>query len=344
MSMPGRSFDALLGSYRDLIEQALMAVLPAHEPRRYLYDLVATQLARGGKGLRPALCIATCRAFGGDAEKAKPSAVAIELLHNAFLVHDDVEDESEFRSDQPTVVAQHGVGIAVNVGDALNALSMRPLSTNVDVLGPALATQVASEFEHMLLQSIEGQAIELGWIRDNRCDLAESDYLQMTLKKTAWYTCMHPCRIGALIATAGGLDPARFNRFGYFLGVAFQIQDDLLNLIGERSKYGKEILGDLWEGKRTLMLVHLLRYCTEDERQRIRDFLGQPRAAKSERDVRWIEGLLHAHGSIDYARSAARQLAAAAAGELSVAYAGATPSEDLAFIEGLVQYVVQREL
>jgi geranylgeranyl diphosphate synthase, type II len=337
-------FETRLSFYRDLIVGPLMAILPAREPRRYLYDLVSDQIANAGKGLRPALCLATCQVFGGSAKRALQSALTLELLHNAFLVHDDVEDESEYRRDRPTVVAEHGVGIAVNVGDALNALSMRPLSANIDLLGPVLATRVYQEFEHMLVQSIEGQAIELGWIRDNRCDLDDDDYLRMSLKKTGWYTTIHPCRIGALIGTNGQIDPSRFNRFGHFLGAAFQIQDDLLNLVGDRGKYGKEILGDLWEGKRTLMLVHALRYCRDDERRRVKTLLGTPRGAKTERDVRWLLGLLEQYGSLDYARESARALAAAAEQEMAVAYAGAQESDDLGFIRGLVQYVVQREV
>jgi len=290
------------------------------------------------------LCIATCRAFGGSLENALQSAAALELLHNAFLVHDDVEDGSDYRHNQPTLLAEHGVGIAVNVGDALNALSMRPLTANIDLLGPELAARVFREFEHMLSQSIEGQAIELGWIRDNLSDLSADDYLRMTLKKTAWYTCMHPCRIGALIATGGQIDPARFNRFGHFLGTAFQVQDDLLNLVGDQSRYGKEILGDLWEGKRTLMLVHLLRHCDDHERHRISTFLGTARSAKIQSDVDWLYDLMVEYGSLGYARDAAGELADAAARELSVAFAGVPPSDDLAFIESLVQYVIQRDI
>jgi len=337
-----QAFEAQLAQYRDLTTQALSSVLPSREPRRHLYDLVAAQIARGGKGLRPALCMATCRAFGGATEKVLASAVALELLHNAFVVHDDVEDASEYRRNQPTLVAQHGVGVAVNVGDALNALSMRPLSANIDLLGPELATRVYGEFEHMLVQSIEGQAMELGWIRDNACDLTADDYLRMTLKKTAWYTCIHPCRIGALIGTRGTADPARFNRFGYFLGVAFQIHDDLLNLVGELDTYGKEIMGDLWEGKRTLMLVHLLQQCADDERERIVAFLGTERAAKTQQDVEWLYELMRTYGSLEYARSAADALVQAAARELPVAYSDAQALEHVAFIGDLVRYVTER--
>ena len=188
------------------------------------------------------------------------SATAIEMLHNAFLVHDDVEDESELRRGQPTMHAEHGVPLAVNAGDMLNALSLRMLRENLPALGATLTWRVFDEFDHMMQESLEGQAMELGWVRDNRCDLTEEDYLRMVLKKTCWYSFIHPCRIGALIATRDAVDLDRFNRFGYYLGAAFQIQDDLLNLTGDQNRYGKEIGGDLLEGKRTLMLIHLFKH------------------------------------------------------------------------------------
>ena len=91
------------------------------------------------KGIRPALCLATCGAFGGDEERALPSAAAIELLHNAFLVHDDIEDGSDYRRDGPTMHRQYGIPLAVNVGDAMNAMSVRVLRQNLPLLGPELA-------------------------------------------------------------------------------------------------------------------------------------------------------------------------------------------------------------
>src|SRR5688572_21645203 len=95
--MPVDTFHERLSRYRDATLTGLLAAVPAREPRRHLYDPLAGYLARSGKGIRPALCLATCRAFGGDADDARASATAIEMLHNAFLVHDDVEDESDLR-------------------------------------------------------------------------------------------------------------------------------------------------------------------------------------------------------------------------------------------------------
>jgi geranylgeranyl diphosphate synthase type II len=338
------STESQLASYRALIAPSLSAAVPEREPRGSLYDLIAEQIARGGKGLRPAMCIATCRAFGGRTEDAVPSAAALELLHNALLVHDDIEDGSDFRRDRPTLHRQHGVPIAVNVGDAMNAMSVRMLRQNVPLLGPELSARVVDEFDHMTMETIEGQAMELGWIRDNDCATTEDDYLRMVLKKTCWYSFIHPCRIGALVSRRDVPDLSTFDRFGYFLGAAFQIRDDVLNLVGDRKKYGKEIGGDLLEGKRTLILAHLFRSCEGHERERLRAFFAKPRAQRLPRELAWVYELLGRHGSIDYAKSAAQGFVEAARREFDVAYGQAMPGADTDFLRSLLDYTVKREL
>src|SRR5437667_4787960 len=179
---------AVLKEYGDVTRVALCEYLGPREPRRHLYDLVADYPQRGGRMLRPSLCIATARAFGADGEDAVCSAAALELLHNAFLVHDDVEDESDERRGRPTMHVLHGVPVAVNVGDALTLLGLRALIDNRGRLGPRLAVRILEEAERMAREAIEGQAVELGWRRDNLLDLGESDYLEMVLKKTCRYT------------------------------------------------------------------------------------------------------------------------------------------------------------
>jgi geranylgeranyl diphosphate synthase type II len=196
----------------------------------------------------------------------------------------------------------------------------------------------------MLLESIEGQAIELGWIRDNHCTISDEDYLRLVLKKTCWYTTIHPCRIGALIASDGAIDPDRFNRFGYFLGSSFQIQDDILNLVGDERRYGKEIGGDIREGKRTLMLAHLLRSVTESEAKRLRRFLALGRDERTDEDLVWVRDRMDHYGSIDYSRSWARDLAAAAYPAFEQAYGDMPDSSDRQFIEQVIGFMVERDL
>jgi geranylgeranyl pyrophosphate synthase len=337
-------FESQLASYRLPVSSLILQSIPDREPRKHLYDLVTELLARQGKGLRPALCLATCRAFGGSEEQAMPSAAAIELLHNAFLVHDDIEDNSDYRRDRPTLHRQHGVPLAVNVGDAMNAMSVRMLRRNLERLGPELAVRILDEFDHMSLETIEGQAMELGWIRDNDCNVSEADYLLMVLKKTGWYSFIHPARIGALIANPQRPNLDGFNRFGYFLGTAFQVQDDVLNLTGHQRKYGKEIAGDLLEGKRTLIVAHLFKHADPWEKERLASFLGKPRAQRLPREVSWIYDLLRTYGAIDYARKVVQQFAEAARSEFDLAYSGAIPGKDLDFVRSLLDYVGRREL
>ena len=333
-----------LAEYKNLTMSALLAALPKTEPRRYLYDLVPLYPKRAGKGLRCGLTMATCGAFGGAPTMALNSAVAIELFHNAFLVHDDVEDGSISRRGLPTLAAEYGLAVAVNVGDAMNVLSIEPLMRNLDLLGPVVTWDVLVEIQHMVKQSAEGQATELGWVRDNVLELEDADYLRMTLKKTCWYTCIHPCRIGAVIASRGAIDPDRFNRFGYFMGAAFQIQDDVLNLVADESRYGKEIGGDIWEGKRTMMLIHLYQHASTLEQKRLRAFLAKPREKRVETDVRWVRSLMDRYGSLDHARASARSLAGAALDEFQSAFADAPDSRDKRFIEQIIHYMIEREL
>lgn len=320
---------------------ALCDYLGPREPRRHLYNLVADYPSRGGRMLRPSLCIATARAFGAPLRAAVRSAVALELLHNAFLVHDDVEDASESRRGRPTLHALHGVPIAINVGDALTLMGLRALIDNRALLGPRLALRIMEEAERMARDTVEGQAIELGWRRDNAPHLTEADYLHMVLKKTCGYTTIFPLRVGALIGTRDRVDLDRFVRLGFFLGAAFQVQDDLLNLAGNAS-YGKERDGDLWEGKRTLMLIHLLRHAAPLERLRLNDFLGREREARKPEEVSWVRERMDAHASLEYARAVAHGLAGAAQHEFDQVFAQLPDSRDKRFIAGIVPWVLAR--
>jgi geranylgeranyl diphosphate synthase, type II len=333
---------AMLREYGELTRVHLCRYLAPREPRRHLYNLVADYPRRGGRMLRPSLCIATARAFGASVEDAVGSAAALELLHNGFLVHDDIEDESDSRRGKPTLHALHGVPTAVNVGDALTVLGLRALIDNHERLGPALTLRILAEAERMARDCVEGQAIELGWRRDNILELSDADYLEMVLKKTCSYTTIFPLRVGALIGTRGAIDPDRLLRFGFFLGAAFQIQDDILNLEGDAHAYGKELSGDLWEGKRTLMLIHVLRECTHEERARLGRFLALSRPDRTTEEVTWVRAMMHRYDAITRARETAHALTGGAQHEGQLAFRSLRPSRDSAFLEAAASWVLAR--
>lgn len=343
-----------------------------------LYDLVMDYPLRAAKGLRPALCIAACRALGGSLEAVLPSAAVVELYHNAFLVHDDVEDGSEKRRDEATLHRRHGVPVAVNVGDAMLALTLGPLLDNMRTLDMGRALRVLQVVSRMARESAEGQAIELDWIRRARWDLADGDYLRMVHKKTGWYTFIAPVRIGAIVAGAADERVEALARFAELLGAAFQIQDDALNLIGDEGAYGKEIAGDLWEGKHTLILLHAMRAAAGEERERARAILERPRptgldegaaarlaaaceahgvagdaraaieaalrspGARTEEDVRFLRACIDRAGSVAYAQGVARRRAAEA-GALLDGFGWLAPSVHRELLQALVDYVVARD-
>jgi geranylgeranyl diphosphate synthase, type II len=333
---------SVLKEYGTLTRQALHRYLPAIEPRRYLYDLVSDYPSRGGKMMRPSLCIATARAFGARAEDAIRAAVSIELFHNALLVHDDVHDESVLRRGAPSLHVLHGVPLALNAGTALAMLSLRPLADYKLGFGFKVPLLLIEELERMGRESGEGQALELGWRRDNVVDLCEADYFEMVLKKTCWYTTISPMRLGALIGS-GDMYPEfeTLIRFGFFVGTAFQIRDDILNLTGDE-RYGKEIYDDLLEGKRTLMVIHLLANATAEERERVAAFLASPRVERKGEPVRWVVERMRHYGSIDYAQEVANGLAGAAFHEFSTLFDALPDSRDKRFLAELITWVLER--
>jgi geranylgeranyl diphosphate synthase type II len=332
----------MLQEYGEITRAALKEYLPSRKPRRYLYDLLTDYPRRGGKMMRPSMCIAAARMFGARLEDALRTAVAIEILHNALLIHDDIEDGSEQRRGRPTLHRLHGVPLALNAGDMLTLTSLRPLIDNGNAFGERLALRIIEETERMARESAEGQAMELGWRRYNSTRVTDADYLEMVLKKTCWLATIYPIRVGVLIGSRGDADLDAFIRFGFFLGAAFQIQDDLLNLVGD-NRYGKELNGDLWEGKRTLLLIHALRQSTTKERARLSAVLSRPREERTSQEVGWLRMLIDKYRCIAYARGMAQGLAGAALHEFSLLAVDLPDSRDRSFLEQMATWVITRK-
>jgi geranylgeranyl diphosphate synthase type II len=335
------AMEVLFRSYNDLARPAIERYLSANEHRPYLGAFLSDYPRRGGKMMRPSLCLATAEAFGGPIENAVPTAVAIELFHNASLIHDDIEDDSEERRGRPTLHRLHGIPLAMNTGDSLSLLSLSPLKDNVALLGRQTAFALFEETERTAWELAEGQALDIGWRQFNDMTVDDRAYLNMVLKKTCWLGVIHPCRAGAIVARGRSLSPDSFVVFGLMFGAAFQIQDDILNLMGS-AEYGKEENGDLWEGKRTLIVCHAYRSATSTARARFEKILASPRSAKREADIRWLRGQIDVSGSVEFARDFARALAGAALIEFESAYASCPEGTAKSFIRRLVIWAIER--
>jgi geranylgeranyl diphosphate synthase type II len=324
------------------IRRGMLDALPDGDPVQWLYAPMRDYPARPGKALRPALCLAAGRVFGASSQDLLGVAVAIELMHNAFLVHDDITDGSEMRRGRPTLAAKYGAASALNAGDGLAIVAGQVLRRAVRGLDRDLADLVWAEFDTMALRTLEGQATEIGWQTDNVVDLGPEDYLELIMHKTCWYTTIHPLRVGAMVGSGGTVDLGPLVRFGFHFGAAFQIRDDLLNLIGDEGTYGKEILGDLYEGKRTLALVHLMATAIGADRDLVRDYLRRSRSERTPELVGQIRSLMDVYGSITFTREYAEGILLVAEDLFEQAFATARPGPDLDFLRALVPYVWAR--
>ncbi|MEH6647180.1 polyprenyl synthetase family protein [Sulfitobacter sp.] len=332
----------VLEEYGALTRDALLQHLPKGEPKDFLYDPIADYPQRGGKMMRSSLCIATACVFGAKPEDVVAAAAGIEMVHNALLIHDDIEDESEERRGKPTLHALHGVPIALNAGDALAMFSLRPIIENALALRPLRILQIIEDMERMARESAEGQAFELGWRSNAASRPTRDQYLEMVLKKTCWLAAIFPCRVGARLAPQGrNIPPDAFIRFGFFFGAAFQIHDDVLNLTCDPA-YGKEGCGDLWEGKWTLMLIDVAAQLRPQDQLRLSRFLSQTRAERSEEDVAWLLDKMCETRAIEKARMFAHGLAGAALQEFDQIFGDMPDTRDKTFIRNLITWTFQR--
>jgi geranylgeranyl diphosphate synthase type II len=275
---------------------------------------------RGGKGIRSELLLASARAHG--AEPGTPAydgalwlAAALELFQNWVLIHDDIEDDSEERRGRPALHRLHGVPLAINAGDALH-VCMWEAVRRADVPG------AVEEFLHMIHRTAEGQHLDLSWVEHREWALHAADYVQMVELKTAHYTVISPLRLGAL--AAGAVPAAAFTEAGLALGTAFQIRDDVLNLAGDPLKYGKEIGGDLLEGKRTMIVLSWLEGAPAEQRHVFLEQMRRNRPDKDPAAIAQIQAWLLASGEVARAQAYAHTQAARGLTLLEDAFRDAT--------------------
>lgn len=280
---------------------------------RYLYRPLAVFSGNAGKRHRPLICMLAARAVGGDFNAARSAAAAVEHFQSAALIHDDIADEGKLRRGKPCMHVTEGEGIAINCGDlALSLVTGAVLDD--DALSDALKIRLLHELVDMTTRTIEGQALDLGWARDDRFDLTEDDYLTMATHKTAYYSGATPLACGAIIGGGTEEQIETLRAFGLDTGLAFQIQDDLLNLIGADEAKKKDFRSDITEGKRTLTVVHALTHAAPAARDELVGIL-QAHTTDPALLARAVE-IMDEAGSLAHARSYSLELVARAKARL----------------------------
>ena len=225
-------------------------------------EQLAPAAAGTGKLIRPLLAILACRTLGGVDAHVLPLAAALQLVHDFSLIHDDIEDHSPQRRGRSTVWSLWGQEIGINVGDGMFAVAHRALHSLPDAgVAPATTLAVMRAFEETILRICEGQHLDM--TAEGRFDIGEERYLQMIRGKTA-ALLQAAAGLGARLATEDEAQVAAMSEFGEALGMAFQMQDDLLDIWGDPRRTGKPFAADLLQRKMSLPVIHALEHAGSD--------------------------------------------------------------------------------
>ena len=288
-------------TYGAKIDDMLRELIPVEE-KNYLSEPIWYHMNTKGKRVRPAICLITCEALGGNPENALSFALAIEVLHNMFLMHDDIEDGDTVRRDQPTVWVKYGTANAINAGDYLLACAYK--STLASPVPPEKRLKLLEALTLTYGKTVEGQALDIN------ARAAESftvdAYMKMVELKTGYYLA---CGMvgGAIIAGASNNVVEKIWMLGKNMGPAFQIRDDLIDLTHGKGR-GGVIGSDIKEGKASFLYSYVLQIASWEQKKRLREIMLKPREETTADDIEWVLDVYRRYDAMKYAQDYAENL------------------------------------
>ncbi len=261
-------------------------------------------LDRGGKRWRPALMILIAEALGAKRSDVTDFVVVPEVIHNATLIADDIEDSSDMRRGKPALHKIFGVDIAINASNAMYFLPLKILMENRR-MSPEKIKRMYDAFSQEMINVSFGQALDIVWHKGGfEEELTENKYLQMCAYKTGALARM-AAKLGAIIADAGDKDAEKVAEFAECIGIAFQIQDDILNITASE-KLGKEFGEDIKEGKRSLLVIHALEKCDKNSAKRLVEILDMH--TNDRKTLREAIDIIKSCNSVEYSKNYARKM------------------------------------
>jgi len=286
-----------LNNYKKVIEDKLAIVVKSSKPS-FLYEPVRYAVEGGGKRLRPVIVLAACEAAGGNPEDALDAAVAVELLHTFTLVHDDIMDKDTLRRGKETIHKKWDSSSAILAGDAIFVLAYQSLIRTKN----NKIKEIVKIFNDGILGVCEGQALDIEL--ELKDEVSNSEYMEMIEKKTGMMIAM-AAGIGAIIGGAKSDDVKKFKNFGLELGVAFQLQDDYLEITSTKTKMGKSLGSDLAKGKKTFLLINALKLADKEQNEELSSILNKDDISRL--DLVRVGEIFQESGVFDLARKQIEQ-------------------------------------
>ncbi len=281
---------------RKIIDQKLKLSLKNRNPQS-LYDPASYILESSGKRLRPLLVLLSAKAVGGDHKKFYNAALSVEMLHNFTLVHDDIMDNADLRRGNLTLHKKYNLNTAILTGDILAAVAYEFLLKDCKVN----AKQALDSFTKGLVEVCEGQSLDTEF--ETRKNVSLPEYIKMIDKKTAALARMC-CELGAYLADGNIEDIKALSDYGKYLGIAFQIQDDLLDIMADKVEFGKRIGGDLMEGKKTFLFIKAFEKAKGKDKSDLVKVIENK--GIKENQIEYYKNIYQKLGVIDDAKSAIR--------------------------------------
>jgi geranylgeranyl diphosphate synthase type I len=251
----------------------------AGEPRD-LYHASSYLIEHGGKRLRPYMVIKSCQLLGGTTKQAIPAAAAIEMIHNFTLVHDDIMDNDEVRHGVPTVHIKFGIPIGILAGDLLFSRAFETISKPYLHKSRDVGLNLVTTLAKACTDVCEGQALDISMAKSSKIP-NENQYIKMIEKKTS-SLFVASCAMGAITANRRSIDVVRLSAFGRNLGIAFQIIDDLIGVVGDPKITKKPVGNDIREGKKSLPILMAIKKANNQEKKIILNAFGNSSVSKSE--------------------------------------------------------------
>lgn len=300
---------------------------------KILYDAAAHLIVHGGKRLRPHMVIKSCQILGGNTSIAMPAASAVEMIHNFTLVHDDIMDNDEMRHGVPTVHKKFGMPIAILAGDVLFSKAYQIISDSK--LSNNASIQLVSRLAKACVDVCEGQLLDVKMAEEKRIP-SQKEYITMIGKKTAALFDVS-CSMGAICATNNQKDISNLSNFGRNLGIAFQITDDLIGVMGDPKITKKPVGNNLREGKKSLPILMAIGSAKGRDKKIILKAFGNSKATKN--DLKNAVDVIRLLGIEENVRNKALEYAEM--GKKSLAkYSGSAKTE----LIDLLDFVVKRSL
>ena len=307
----------ILNEIKPLIDKEIEKHVPRKGYPQVLFDGCWKYFDYGGKRFRPALIALSCEALNGKTKDTIPAGAALEIAHTFLLIHDDIEDYSELRRGEPCLHITYGIPHAVNMADYIVIKGYESLLSGQKIWGSEKTIKIIGLMNEMLSITGIGQAMEIEQRDRDLSDATMEWYEKMSLHKTGYYSGGTPCAIGAVIADGNEKQIEALKKFGFAVGIAFQIQDDILNVTMSESEektapstagggYGKDFAGDIKEGKRTLLMVHAFKNADKNEKEKMRKLVGKKDITVKEKKE--IIEIMKKYGSIEFAKNYARNM------------------------------------